>query len=199
MPAIRTFTKNVLGIEEIHIRHGVHSNFVSIIPKLLHVLIVGIRMRYIERAANGASIGIASVRRKQHLGEKLPVVVIDGVVKGQQNHLWYIVCHEITRDLSAILGAEAMGQLTFAWITYSGCIRIVLYITPTLIGSIGTIDRTITKVFLRQAGAIGTAQMIRIRTIGHLKQGLWCRRLRTDIAIVDVRFEITNLTHHIEQ
>lgn len=66
-----------------HLRHRVHGNFVSIVPELLHILIVGIRMGYIERTADGATVGIASIGCKQHLGEELPIVVIDGIVEGQ--------------------------------------------------------------------------------------------------------------------
>lgn len=55
----------------------------SIVPELLHILIVGIRMGYIERTADGATVGIASIGCKQHLGEELPIVVIDGIVEGQ--------------------------------------------------------------------------------------------------------------------
>lgn len=125
-------------------------------------------MRYIERTADGATVGIASIGCKQHLGEELPIVVIDGIVEGQYDLLRHSVCLETARDLCAVLGAEAMGQLTFAWITNTRRIGIMLHIAPTLIGTIGTIDRAITEVFLRQAGAIGTAQLIPIRTVCHL-------------------------------
>lgn len=84
MPANRKrVTKEDCESKENHLRHRVHSNFMSIVPEFLHILIVGIRMGYIECTANGATVGIAPIGREQHLGEELPIVVIDGIIECQ--------------------------------------------------------------------------------------------------------------------
>jgi len=75
----------------------------------------------------------------------------------------------------------------------------MLHITPTLVGTVGTVHRSVAEVLLRQAGAIGAAQLVLIRTVGHLQEGLRSRRLRAHIAVIHICFEVTDLTHHIEE
>lgn len=76
-------TKEDCESKENHLRHRVHSDFMSIVPEFLYILIVGIRMGYIECTPNGATVRIAPIGREQHLGEELPIVVIDGIIECQ--------------------------------------------------------------------------------------------------------------------
>jgi len=131
----------------------VHGYFVTIIPQLLDILIVGKRMGDIERALDGAAIRIPPVLCEQNLGEELPIIVVDGIVEGQQDHLRNTLGRNTTRYLGAILGAETLRQLALPGITSTRRIRIMLHIAPTFVGTVGTVHRSVAEVLLRQAGA----------------------------------------------
>lgn len=47
---------------------------------------------------------------------QINVIVVDGVVKGDCDHLGYIFGWEIARNGSTVFGTEAIGQVTNGWV-----------------------------------------------------------------------------------
>jgi hypothetical protein len=72
-----------------------------------------------------AAVGILSLSIEHFLVE-LDVVVVDGIVEGDGDHLWDVFRGQIARNCRPILRAEAVGQHTHRWIAWWSAIRIGL-------------------------------------------------------------------------
>ena len=86
-------------------------------------------MGHEEGGLNITAIGISP--SSEDLVVKVNVVVVDGIVKRDCDHLWdplavIIVWAEISRHLRSVLGAEAVGQLADLLVTWRCTVGIVV-------------------------------------------------------------------------
>lgn len=166
-----------------------HGNLVAIVPHFLQLLVVGVLVGHVEGGLewvegqlqniiqiiklnprtftypNGTSVGILPIARKQHLIVQIPVVLIDGVIERQHDHLWRLVTLQIAWNACAILRTETIREEALRVIAGAYGIRIVHVVTPALVRSIQAVHAAVTKVLLRQTTAIGAAQFT-VRTLG---------------------------------
>jgi hypothetical protein len=103
----------------------------------------------------------------EDLTVEVNVVVIDGIIEGDSNHLRHVLASsasgtdlaEVTRNLCAILGTEAVRELANVAITWRGTIRVSINIASVLIRAIITILVTIAEKASRNAVAISASQL----------------------------------------
>lgn len=79
----------------------------SLAVRLLHGRVVGVLVRDEEAGLDVAAIGILSVSVEDVLVQ-LNVVVVDGIIECDCDHLGNIFGWEVSRDRCAVLGAEAV-------------------------------------------------------------------------------------------
>ena len=102
----------------------------NLMTKTFHVLdsrVVGVLVGHKESSLNAATIGIDPVVEDFII--KLNVVVVDGIIKGNCDHLGDpgavgVGGAEVTRNLGSVLRTEAVGKLTNSLITRSCSVRI---------------------------------------------------------------------------
>lgn len=66
------------------------SNFVTIAVEVLNLRIICPLVRNIECASNGTSVRVSTVLLKKTLVDGA-IEVVDGVVEGKNDHLWYVL------------------------------------------------------------------------------------------------------------
>lgn len=114
------------------------GNFVTIVPQLLHVSIVGVLVRQEECRRNGASVRVGSVGGEDFLVD-LPVFVVDSIVESENDHLWRFLWLEIAWDQCSIDRAEAIGQSAVVGIASRRRVGIVLRVAIRFVRPIVTI------------------------------------------------------------
>lgn len=149
-----------------------HANLVSVVPHLLHLLIVGVLMRNVESRLDVAAIRVFALRRKQFLGVQIPVLDVDRIVEREYNHLRHLRRLEAARNDGAVLGAEAIGQRAGDGITRFGRVRIVVHVAPSLVGAVRTVDGTVAKILVRQTRSVAATEMIGLLALGVGEQRL---------------------------
>jgi hypothetical protein len=85
------------------------SNLVSLSVRFLHGGIIGIFVRDEEGGLDVTTVGIFAISVEDVLIQ-LHVIVVDGVIERDGDHLRDVLCWKISRDRSAILGAETVRQ-----------------------------------------------------------------------------------------
>jgi hypothetical protein len=88
----------------------VDGNFVTLAVSLLNGGVVGVLVGDEEGGLDVAAIGVAPLARGEHFLVQLDVVVVDGVIEGDDDHLGNVLGGQIAGDLGAVLRAEAVGQ-----------------------------------------------------------------------------------------
>lgn len=108
-------------------RDRVYSNFVSLAVRLLHGWVIGILVRDEEGGLDVTAVGILSVSVKD-VFVQLDVVVVDGIIEGDGDHLGNVLGWEVPRNRSAILWTEAVRQHTDRRVARRGAVRVIVVI-----------------------------------------------------------------------
>jgi hypothetical protein len=93
----------------------------------LHGGVVGVLVRDEERGLDVAAVGIFAISVEDILIE-LNVIVVDGIIECDGDHLRDVLGWKISRDRSAILRAETVWQDAHCRIAGRSTVRIVVVI-----------------------------------------------------------------------
>lgn len=104
-------------------RDRVGSNFVSLPVQLLYSWVVGVLVGDEESTLGRASVGVVTTVLEDTLIDD-DVVVVDGVIESDGDHLGNGVGFELAWNLCAVRWAIAVGQDTLGLITRWGTIGI---------------------------------------------------------------------------
>lgn len=104
-----------------------HCNFVTFPVGLLHRRIVGVLVRNEESGFDVASIRVFAFT-VEYLFVQLDVVVVDGVVKSDRDHLWHFFGRQIVGYPGTVFGTKTVGQHAHSWIAWRCAIRIVVVV-----------------------------------------------------------------------
>lgn len=110
-----------------YVRYRVHCDFVSFPVSFLYRRIVGVLVRHEERGFDVTPVGIPSFSIEYFLVQ-FDVVVVDGIVKGDRNHLRDFFGRQVVWYSGTVFGAETVGQNAHGWITRRCAIRIIIVI-----------------------------------------------------------------------
>lgn len=110
-----------------YVRYRVHCDFVSFPVSFLYRRIVGVLVRHEERGFDVTPVGIPSFSIEYFLVQ-FDVVVVDGIVKGDRNHLRDFFGRQVVWYSGAVFGAETVGQNAHGWIARRCAIRIIIVI-----------------------------------------------------------------------
>ena len=80
-------------------------------------------MRDKEGGLNVAAVGVLALAI-EHVFVEVNVVVVDGIVEGDHDHLRHLLSLQFARDFRARFRAEAVGQQTDGRVTRRSPIRI---------------------------------------------------------------------------
>lgn len=86
--------------------------------------VVGVLVANKEGSLDIAAIGIFALAI-EHLLVQLNVVVVDGIVEGDGDHLRDVLGLKVAGDGGAVLRAEAVGQNADGWVTGRSAVGIV--------------------------------------------------------------------------
>lgn len=93
--------------------------------RLLNGGIVGVLVRDEERGLDVAAVGVLALPA-EHLLVQLDVVVVDGVIEGDGDHLGYVLGRQVAGDGRTVLGAETVGQHANGRVAGGGAVRVVV-------------------------------------------------------------------------
>lgn len=108
-----------------HLRNGVHGDFVTFAVRLLHGRVVGVLVRYEECCFDVAAVWIFALAVEDLLVQ-LDVVVVDGVVEGDGDHHRDVFGQQVSRHAGTVFRAEAVGQHADGRIARRSAVRIVV-------------------------------------------------------------------------
>lgn len=91
-----------------YVRYRVHCDFVAFPVGFLHRRIVGVLVRHEERGFDVTTVGVSAFAIEYFLVQ-FDVVVVDGIVKGDRNHLRDFLGRQVVWYSGAVFGAEAVG------------------------------------------------------------------------------------------
>ena len=131
------------------VRNRVDCNLVPVVPRPLHLGVVGVLVGDKERRPYRTPVRVFAARREDLLRVQLPVLEVDRIVEGEQNHLRRVVALQPARYDRTVLGAETVRQLAHGQIARVGRVRIVLHVAPALVRTVLTVDRTVAEVLVR--------------------------------------------------
>lgn len=103
------------------------GDFVALSVHLLDRGVVGVLMRDEERGFDVAAIRILALAVEDILVET-NVIVVDGIVEGNRDHLRHVLTREIAGNRGTVLRAEAIGQNAHSGITWRSSIGIVVHV-----------------------------------------------------------------------
>lgn len=108
-----------------YLRDGVNGDLVSLAVGLLDRGVVGILVRYEEGGFDVAAVGVLAFAT-EHLFVEFDVVVVDGIIEGDGDHLGYVSGRQVSGNGGAIFRAEAVGKYADGRIARWRTIRIVV-------------------------------------------------------------------------
>ena len=108
----------------------VNGDLVTLVPQLLHHRVVGVLVRHVERPVNRTPVGVLVVGGEQLVLVQRPVLVVDGVVEGDDDHLRHLLRVHAARDEGSVRAAKAIGQGAVAVVARWGRVWIVLGVAP---------------------------------------------------------------------
>ena len=106
-----------------HLRDGVSGDLVAATVDLLDGRVVAVLVRHEESGFDVAAVGVLALT-VEHLLVEFDVVVVDGVVEADHDHLRHLLRVQFAGDFSSGLGTEAVGQQTDGWVAGWGPVRI---------------------------------------------------------------------------
>ena len=110
-----------------NLRDGVHGDLVSFAVRLLHGRVVRILVGDEEGSLDVAAVGVLTLSVENVLIQ-LDIVVVDGVVKSDRDHLRHILSREVAGDGGAVLRAEAVWQEAHRGVAGWSSIRVVVIV-----------------------------------------------------------------------
>lgn len=108
-------------------RNGMNRNFMSFPVHFLDGRVVGVFVRYEESRLNVAPIRVLPLAI-EHLLVQFDVVVVNGVVERDSDHLGHVLEGKIARDQCAVLGAEAVREDTDSGVARGCTVRVVVIV-----------------------------------------------------------------------
>ena len=115
-------------------------------------------MRNIESSFNVTSVGVLA-SAVEHEVVEFDVVVVDGIVEGDHDHLGHLFDVQVGRDARSVLRAEAVGQCAAFWIANRSTVGIRFQRARVFIGAVATVGHTVTEDQFVQAGAVVAGQL----------------------------------------
>lgn len=110
-----------------NLRNGVSGDFVTLAVNFLNGRVVAVFVRNEESGLDVAAIGILALT-VEHFLVQINVVVVDGVVESDHNHLRDLLRLEFARDFSTGFGAKAVGKKANSWVARGCAVRIRIQI-----------------------------------------------------------------------
>lgn len=112
-------------LEWMVLRDRVSGDFVALSVHFLHCRVVGVLVRNEEGSLDSAPVRIVATVLEQLL-QNVDVVVVDGIVERDHDHLRHLAGLQFAGNLSSIGRAEAVGQNALALVTNGGPIGILV-------------------------------------------------------------------------
>lgn len=104
-----------------------NGDFVSFPVRLLNGGVVGVLVRDKERRLDVAAVGVLPLAAEDLLVQ-FDVVVVDGVVEGDGDHLGHVFGRQVSGYRRAVFGAETVGQHAHVGIAGRGAVGIVVVV-----------------------------------------------------------------------
>lgn len=108
-------------------RNRMYRDLVSLSVNFLHGRVVGVFMTHKESSLDVTPVGVLPLA-VEHLFVEFDVVVVDGVIKGDSDHLGHVLVGQVAGDGGAVLRAEAVGQHTDGRVTGRCTVRVIVVI-----------------------------------------------------------------------
>lgn len=104
-----------------------HCNLVAFPVRLLHRRVVGVLVRYEERGFDVAPVGVPALA-VEYLLVQFDVVVVDGIVESDCDHLRHLFGRQVVGYSGTVLGAETVGQHAHGRVARRSAVRIVIVV-----------------------------------------------------------------------
>lgn len=108
-------------------RNRMYRNLVSFPVNFLHGRVVGVFMTHKESSLDVTTVRVLPLA-VEHLFVEFDVVIVDGVIKGDSNHLGHVLVGQVAGDGRAVLRAEAVRQHTDGRVTGWCTVRVIVVI-----------------------------------------------------------------------
>ena len=106
-------------------RYGMNGDFVTFPMHLLDGRVIGIFMRNEESCLDVAPVGILTFTI-EYIFVQFDVVVVDGVVESDGDHLGYVFGRQVVRRARTVFRAETVWQRALRQVARRRAVRIVL-------------------------------------------------------------------------
>ena len=176
---------------------------------VVHVLdsrVVGVLVRDKVGGLDVAAVGVLPLP-VEDLIVQVNVVVVDGIVKGDGDHLGHVLAvgttgadlAEVSGHLGAILRAEAVGQLADGGVTGRGPVGIGLNVTGVLVRAIVAVLLSVTEEAALNAVAVTAGEVVLLADglVGE-EQGLDLLLLGLGVAVLDGGLPVAGLLLNVE-
>lgn len=104
-----------------------NRDFVSFPVHFLHGRVVGVLVGHEEGGLDVATVRVLAFPIEDLLVQA-DVVVVDGIVEGDRDHLRHVLGGEIAGDRGTVLGTEAVGQYADSRVTGRCSVRVVVHV-----------------------------------------------------------------------
>lgn len=185
---------------------GVSGDFVTKIVNVLNSRVVGVLVGNKEGRLDITTIGILPLP-VEDLVVQVNVVVVDGVIEGDHDHLRNILAAgssgsdiaKFSRNLGTILRAEAVGQLTDGSITRRSSVGIGFNVASVLIGAVIALFLTVAEETAFDAVSVSASEMVLLtnRLVGE-EQRLDLLLLGLGFAVLDGGLPVASLLLDVE-
>jgi hypothetical protein len=143
---------------------GVGGDLVAQSVHVTHRRVVGVLMRDVESSLDVATVGILPLLIED-LGIEVNVVVVDGVVEGDGDHLRNSVAGttigtETTGNLGTIVTAVTVGQDADSQVTLRGSVGIRVLVAGVLVRAIVTVRLAVTEQLLVDTDRVTAGQLV---------------------------------------
>lgn len=108
-----------------YLRDGMGGDLVTLAMHFLDCWVVGVLVRHEEGGLDVATIGVLAFTIEDLL-VKFDVVVVDGVVEGNGDHLRYVFGWKVSGNLGTVFRAETVWKNADAWVAWGSPVWIVV-------------------------------------------------------------------------
>lgn len=175
-----------------------NGDLVTLSVHLLDRGIVGVLVRHEEGCLDITAVWIFALA-VEDIFVQADVVVVDGVIEGDRDHLRYILGREVAGYRGTVLRAEAVGQGTHGGIARWSSIGIIVHVANILIGAVSAVFLSVTEETPLDTGSVTTREIsILAEWFLGIKQGLGLPLFVLQFAIVDRVLPIAGLLVDVE-